>query len=227
MRIAALSSTTGVSVATLKFYLREGLLHPGVATAVNQADYDDGHVRRVRLIRALVDLGRLTIADAAKVLAAVDDEDLSIHQAFGVAQDAMVPRRERDDPLHGQALAEVDRLIERNGLRVRPDAEVRHMLADALVTLGRFDVLGEEATATEVLDGQLLDSFVASAVASAEFEIGYVPERDERSDQMTVTVVGTIAWEVAIAAIRRMALEHASAGRFEPAVAPRRRRAGQ
>jgi DNA-binding transcriptional MerR regulator len=224
MRIAGLSAATGVSVATLKYYLREGLLHPGVATAVNQADYDDTHVRRVRLIRALVELGRLSIADAARVLRAVDDDDVSIHEAFGVAQDAMVPRRDRDDPLHADALVEVDRLVERNRLRVRPDAEVRHMLAEALITLTRFDVLGQGAASTEVLDGHLLDSFVAAAVSSAEFEIGYVPEHGERSVQMTVTVVGTIAWEVAMDAIRRMALEHASALRFDPVAPPRRQR---
>lgn len=224
MRIAGLSAATGVSVATLKYYLREGLLHPGVATAVNQADYDDTHVRRVRLIRALVELGRLSIADAARVLHAVDDDEVSIHEAFGVAQDAMVPHRDRDDPLHADALAEVDRLVERNQLLVRPNAEVRHMLADALVTLTRFDVLGQGDASTTVLDGHLFDSYVTAAVESAEFEIGYVPQHEERSDQMTVTVVGTIAWEVAMAAIRRLALEHASARRFDAVPPPRRQR---
>ena len=45
MRISALASTTGLSVATVKFYLREGLLHPGVATSATQASYDDTHHR--------------------------------------------------------------------------------------------------------------------------------------------------------------------------------------
>ncbi len=240
MRIAALSSTTGVSVATLKFYVREGLLHAGVATAVNQADYDDSHVRRVRLIRALVDLGRLSIADAARVIAAVDDDDVAIHTAFGVAQDAMVPGVDRDDPLHADALAEVDRLIARHRMRVRPDAEVRHMLAGALVTMSRFDVFGLGACGpgsaapghdahasmadTILVDGSVLDDVVVAAMAEADAEIAYVPADAERSAQMTVSVVGTIVFEVAAAAIRRLALEHASAGRFGPAPAPRRRR---
>lgn len=222
MRIAGLSAATGVSVATLKYYLREGLLHAGVATAVNQADYDDTHVRRVRLIRALVELGHLSIADAARVLDAVDDERVPIHTAFGVAQDAMVPRRERDDPLHAAAMVEVDRLVERHGLRVRPDAEVRAVLADALVAMSRFEMFGATPDG-QVLDSALLDDTVAAALADAEASIEYVPGDAERSAQMTVVVVGTVVFEVAADAIRRMALEHASAVRFDPAPTRRQR----
>ena len=40
----------------MKFYLREGLLPAGTATSATQATYDAGHLRRLRLVRAL--LGR-------------------------------------------------------------------------------------------------------------------------------------------------------------------------
>ena len=109
MRIGDLAKTTGVPVATLKFYLREGLLPAGTPTAVNQAEYDDVHVRRVKLVRALLHLGGLSIADAQRVLAAVDDETMPIHDAFGVAQDAMVPKLDRSGTRYADALAEVDR----------------------------------------------------------------------------------------------------------------------
>ena len=49
MRISGLAERTGVPVATLKYYLREGLLHAGTATARTQAVYDTTHVERVRL----------------------------------------------------------------------------------------------------------------------------------------------------------------------------------
>ena len=39
-----LSRRSGVPIPTIKFYLREGLLPPGVATAANQADYDEEHL---------------------------------------------------------------------------------------------------------------------------------------------------------------------------------------
>jgi len=53
MRISALATAAGLPLATVKYYLREGLLHPGVASSATQASYDEAHVRRLRLIRAL------------------------------------------------------------------------------------------------------------------------------------------------------------------------------
>jgi DNA-binding transcriptional MerR regulator len=44
MRISELSSHTEIPVATIKFYLRENLLHEGVRTAATQAQYDQSHV---------------------------------------------------------------------------------------------------------------------------------------------------------------------------------------
>lgn len=204
MRIAELSDVCGVSVSTLKFYLREGLLHPGATRAVNQADYDESHVRRVRLVRALLELGNVQLADIRRVLAAVDDAELPIHEAFGVAQDAMVPRRERDSEEYQRAYADVDAFVTRHGLRVRPDAEARGMLADSLVAMrsAGFDV------AVHGFDEQ-----VPGILASSAMELSLLPT-DDRVQQMEFSVVGTISYEVAVAAIRRLALEHASWERF-------------
>lgn len=216
VKIAGLSSATGVSVATLKYYLREGLLHHGAATAVNQADYDESHVRRVRLIRSLVELGRLSLADVAAVLAAVDDDDLPVHDAFGVAQDAMVPRRHHDGgtaadaELHRQAMEQVDRFVRRHGLDVRPDAAVRTMLADALVGLTRFGWAGDG----QLVDAAVFDDLLPPAMAEAEVSIAFVPDPADRAAQVEYTVVGTILFEAANDAVRRMALEHHSHRRF-------------
>ncbi|MGV3714303.1 MerR family transcriptional regulator [Pseudolysinimonas sp.] len=204
MRIAALSEATGLPVATLKYYLREGLLHPGTATARNQAAYDDGHVRRARLVRALLELGNLQLADIKRVLAAVDDDTVPLHDAFGVAQDAMVPPRDRDTSAYARALGDVDVFVRRNRLHVRPDAQVRGMLADALVAMrsGGWD-----------LDLAEFDARMPAIVAQAIAELGSLPP-DDRAAQMEASVIGTISYEVAIAALRRLALEHASWRRF-------------
>jgi DNA-binding transcriptional MerR regulator len=221
MRIAALSSATGVSVATLKYYLREGLVPPGRATAVNQADYDDSHVRRVRLVRALLELGHLSIADVAAVVAAVDDDDVPIHDAFALAQDAMArpatPAIAPDDPRLAAARAMVDAFVTHHQLRIRPEAAVRDMLAGALVKLGEFGFVSfDPATPAPYDDGSgpaQFEAFVEFFRMMAALELGSVPDTD-RSAQTEVTVVGTVAVEVAMAAIRRMALEDASHRRF-------------
>jgi len=69
MRIGALSRSSGVSVATIKFYVREGLLHAGKPTAApNQVDYDDTHLRRLVLLRALVEVGGLSLSATRKTV---------------------------------------------------------------------------------------------------------------------------------------------------------------
>jgi DNA-binding transcriptional MerR regulator len=208
VRIKELSATTEVPVATLKYYLREGLLHGGAPTAVNQAEYDASHVRRVRLVRALLTLGHLSIADARRVVEAVDDESLPIHLAFGMAQDAMVPARDRADS-HADALDDVDRFVERHALAVRPDAAVRSMLADAVVAIRSFvalDVLADDLS--------YFDEAMETALALAAVEVASVPVDASRVEQMEHVVVGTIGFETALNALRRLALEHASAQRF-------------
>lgn len=210
MRMRDLAVISGVSVATLKFYLREGLLHPGIPTAVNQAEYDDGHLRRVKLVRALLQLGHLTIADAQRVIAAVDDESMPIHDAFGVAQDAMVPTRDRSGAAYAAALDDVDRFVRRHRLKVRPQAAVRCMLADALVALGGSDVLPVGVVATT----ELFDSMVPAARATAKQDVASTPQAATRAQQMEHTVAGTVVFDVVYAAIRRLALEDASTRRF-------------
>ena len=73
MRMGQLSSETGVAVATIKYYLREGLLPAGELSPPNQARYDESHVRRLALIRSLLEVGGLSIADVGAVLAVIDD----------------------------------------------------------------------------------------------------------------------------------------------------------
>ena len=68
MRISELAERTGVSIPTLKYYLREGLLHAGEAQGATRASYDESHVERVRLVRTLVDVGRLSIDRVREVV---------------------------------------------------------------------------------------------------------------------------------------------------------------
>jgi len=73
MRISALAAEAGLPLATVKFYLREGLLHPGIATSATQASYDESHVRRLRLIRALTGSVGLSVQQTRLILELVDD----------------------------------------------------------------------------------------------------------------------------------------------------------
>ena len=216
MKIAALSEVTGVSVPTLKYYLREGLLPPGVATAVNQAEYDDHHVRRVRLIRALLELGGLSVARVPRSSPPSRTPRCPSTTPSARPRTRWSPRRDRSGTPYEAAMAEVDRFVRRHRLRVREDAAVREMLADALVALVGFGWFADD-----VPDGRIFDHLVPGLRATAELEVATTPVA-ERDRQVEHVVVGTVVFEMAAAAVRRMALEHASARRFGRATARRR-----
>lgn len=72
-----------MSVPTIKFYVREGLLPAGELTSPNQASYGEAHVQRLRLIRALLDVGGLSVASIREVIVAVDDPGRSVHKLLG------------------------------------------------------------------------------------------------------------------------------------------------
>src|SRR5260370_33337848 len=92
MCIADRSRDSGVPVPTIKYYVREGLLPPGELTSPNQAQYDEFHLRRLRLIRALAEVGGLSIAAVRDLLAAAESPATSLHDALGKAQYAPTPR---------------------------------------------------------------------------------------------------------------------------------------
>ncbi|MGI5450714.1 MerR family transcriptional regulator [Streptomyces sp. CA-243310] len=77
MKISELSRRTGVPVASIKYFLRQGLLPAGRATAATLAEYGEEHAQRLRLIKALTTLGGLTIAATRDVLGAVDQAESS------------------------------------------------------------------------------------------------------------------------------------------------------
>ena len=62
MRISELSERSGIPVASIKFYIREGMLPRGAATSATRAEYGDEHLARLRVIQALSDVRALPLA---------------------------------------------------------------------------------------------------------------------------------------------------------------------
>lgn len=83
--LSALSRDTAVSVATIKFYLREGLLPPGEKIGPRQAIYGEEHRHRLRLIRTLVEIRGLSLKQTRSILRAIDSCGDDAHLAFGLA----------------------------------------------------------------------------------------------------------------------------------------------
>ena len=68
MKISKLVQRTGVSKETVHYYIREGLLPKPRKRGRNIADYDDGYVERLRLIKELQDRYFLPLAVIKNIL---------------------------------------------------------------------------------------------------------------------------------------------------------------
>lgn len=213
MKISELSDRSGLPVQTIKYYIREGLLPKGTATAATRAEYDDRHLERLRLIRALREVGDLSIASVKSIAAAVDDDDIGLHDLLGTAQYALAPQAEPhpEDPDWRAARRDVDAVIAELGWRVLPNAPTRDMLAQAFVTLRR---LGRPVVLTE------LRPYIEAAALIAEHEVGRLPVGDERTKAVQTAVAINVLYEQVLLALRRMAQENASARRFADGPAP-------
>lgn len=101
MKISELSRRTGVPVASIKYFRRQGLLPAGRATAATLAEYGEEHAERLRLIKALTTLGGLSIAATREVLGAVDQADTS-EGALGAVSYALPVPVAAQGPLGGE-----------------------------------------------------------------------------------------------------------------------------
>jgi DNA-binding transcriptional MerR regulator len=200
MRISKLSTQTGVPVATIKFYLRESLLPEGVRTSATQAQYDESHVARLRLIRALLGPGGLSVAAAHRVIQAIEEPPASVHELLGVAARAVArPGVVTDgDP-------RVEELMQRCAWQIdEKDHPTYAVLEEALRAL---DEAGFE------LPEGALDVYVEHMRQIAEYEIENVPT-DSPTAAVRYVVLGTVLIEPVILALRRLAQAEASARRF-------------
>lgn len=207
MRVGELSRRSGVPVPTIKYYLREGLLPPGELTSRNQARYGEHHVRRLRLIRALIDLAQVPLAGVRSVLEALDSEDMSLHLRIGEVHRAITQRRQvaADDSDRATAAAQVEELVDHRGWAVEPDAPALVTLIDTIAvmrSLGQERLLGH------------LDAYADAAERNAELEIAAVDSSGDADQIAESVVIGTVLGESLVTSLRLLAQENASAKRF-------------
>jgi DNA-binding transcriptional MerR regulator len=207
LRISQLAAATEVPVATIKYYLRENLLHDGVLTSATQARYDDSHVRRLKLIRALTGTAGLSVSATREVLLGLDNPPESGHDLLGIAHHA-VTRIAPDDV----DLSSAQKLLDRWGWDAATcDRDTQAALVEALHGLTEA---GFNAPAA------LLDRYAAAMQDIAEADVESVPTESAEAAMQHV-VLGTLLMEPVLLAMRRLAQQSASFQRFGGAGSPR------
>ncbi|MEO8528518.1 MAG: MerR family transcriptional regulator [Pseudolysinimonas sp.] len=203
MRISELSELTGVSIASIKYYVREGLLPGGSPEGRNQTDYTDSHAARLRLIRAFLDVGGLSVSASRAVLAALDDE-VPFGVAASVASAALPTAAPRTGPT-GPGRATLDALTAKLGWTVdaqNPGMELASRVIDDYTALGREDLLST------------LDPYANAALQVAEADLDAVAASGNPEAMAETVVIGTVLGDSLLAGLRRMAHEHLTRTRF-------------
>ena len=185
--------------ATIKYYLRSGLLHPGAAQSSTWAAYDRSHLHRLRLVRALTDVAGLSLDEVRGVVEAVEASE-SDHQARGAVQWPLAnpPTREPS----AASVERVDQLVVRNHWMLNVQSPHRRALAAALDTL---DELGLAAT------DEVLDAYARALEPIARIEVARVAAETEPIVAAERVVIGTLLYEPVMLTLRRMAHEAVSA----------------
>lgn len=211
MRLAELSERSGVSTATIKYYLREGLLAPGRQINTTTAEYDEEHLRRLRLIRAMIQVGRVPVATVREVLGHVDDDSLPRAMRLGAAVWAMpqVPEPDADDEFVRGARASMEELLRTLGWSN----------AQALTTISpSFRSLVVATAALRRLgydwDPETLVPYARLMRQVAELDMEFMESHVSEAEQAEVAVLGVVLVEPMLRALHRLAQEEESTRRY-------------
>ncbi|MER6444182.1 MerR family transcriptional regulator [Streptomyces venezuelae] len=231
MRLAELSERSGVSIATIKYYLREGLLPPGRRVSATTAEYDEGHLRRLRLVRAMIQVGQVPVARVRKVLEHVDDESLGRTMRLGAALWALPhqPRPSDDkglgdgggggggeggddggeDEATTAARAEVDQLLRTLGWSTARElgelSPVHRSLVEAVATLARLGY---------PWDAELMAPYAQLMHQVAVRDLDFVETFPSEAEKVETAVAATILFQPVLKALHRLAQEEEAARRY-------------
>lgn len=197
VRLAELSESSGVSVATLKYYLREGLLHAGRSVSRTQADYDETHVERVRLVRALSEVGGLSLSTVGRVLEVITSPGQDWITVLETAQRSLA-RNPTDGPRGARASA----WIQARGWQVNP---LDPVIDDLERAWAACDDVGLG------LDEERMSAYADHVEGVARIDVDTVPADPEGAVRQVV--LGTVLVDPVLAALRRLAQQHVSVSR--------------
>lgn len=207
MRMSELSERTEVPVATIKYYLREGLLPDGERITPRLTEYDDRHVRQLRLLRILREVGHVPVERLRGLIAAAGSGEETIHELFAEASDALSPTPPEPDEAHEMARLVVDDIVAQAGwTHTRANSPDRDLLAATLATVIRHD--------THPGGPEDLVPYVEAADRIARYELGRLDDAKDRQGLLEEMVVGRVTFGEVLASLRRLAQEHYSYERF-------------
>ena len=212
MKISDLARRSGVTIPTIKYYIREGLLRPGDASAPNQARYDDQHLGDLTLIRALRDHAGLSIASIRRVFSAIsaatDSQGEPLAAGVHSVESERLAEREgpvldQNDPDYTAAWQDLQAVLAgRAWRRDENEPEVQELLATmvAVRKIWPYEMPSE---------GWARYADLGAHAASLEIPESWDPDRFPQ-ETLRYAIVGTYLFEPVVLAFRRLALSERS-----------------
>ena len=193
MQISELAERSGFPVATIKYYIRDGMLPRGEAKSATRAEYGEEHLSRLRLIAALADVRELPLARVREILSLIDNPGDSPIDILGRAVGALPPYApEADDYPRARAA------IETLGYTYDPRFAAVAQLESAI---------GAVQDAGLDWDDEIARRYGAAMTAVATAEVA--PVRTMPVDKaIAYAVLGTALFEPVMLALRRLAHQH-------------------
>ncbi len=199
MLVSELAERADVPVATVKYYLREGLLPPGDVTGPRRAEYDEAHVRRLRILRALREVGSAPVSALQVIVDAVEDDARPMPEVLCQISDALSPPLPVEGP--DQAAApQVNAVLAGAGWTgVRKDAAARLRLAELVQLVGE-DLL--------TVDTEILAHYAHLADELCRTELALIDMTKDRQSTLEDMVVGEAVFGEILTLLRRLGHEH-------------------
>jgi DNA-binding transcriptional MerR regulator len=199
VRISALVERTGVPLATVKYYLREGLLQPGIPTGATQARYTEDHVHRLQVIKALTSAAGLPLQKVKVVLSLIDDPGSDLFSALGQAVASLPPYREEAATEYPRARALLERIGQLYDPAYAATAQLEHALEAA-----------EEAGIG--MSEERLEVYARQIRGIAEYDLEQMGGSE--FSPIEYAVLGTALYEPVLLAMRRLAHQDIAAKRL-------------
>ncbi|HEX2248592.1 MAG TPA: MerR family transcriptional regulator [Arthrobacter sp.] len=194
MQLKELSRVSGVSVASIKFYLREDLLKPGEPGSANRAEYTQEHLDRLELIRLLRQVVGLGLDKIKTLTSAVDNPGVDVINLLGLTQATVLGLPEEAVPDH-RWTAE----LMSGGRWLDAPSPARNSLNELF---GQMEEFGMAPDAT------VLSAYAAAVDQVAALDIGHVEEQSTRGQMVRTVAMGTFLYSKLL--LRMLALAQTS-----------------
>lgn len=221
MKLSALAQESGVSTASIKYYIHVGILRPGYKRNATTADYSQAHVDRLELITWLRrELGS-PIGSIATLTEAIEDESLANIELMGLCQrlaleaskalQSAKPPRSATSPEPSSASPEPSSASpEPSGTKDSPPAvtqsPIENDIRDVLGELGWPDI---SPTAVASMSGVLEELSAAGYLVGRDMIMGHIQALTEVASRNTTPITDDLSRDqICIEVVRGITLHN-------------------